>query len=186
MIARMMAFLVWGVLACSSGYWLLKLLVQPIATPAQALPASDHSAPRIDLQRLFGAIAPPEAQAEAAPLEGRIKLLGVVAPKDVHARQAGEGVALISVDGVPRTVRVGALVDGELRLLEVRARSVSLGNQGSAAVTIEIAPGTVAATGTLPVAGPSPVVLGGNPPLAPPAGAAPEAPEGRGDQAPTR
>ena len=41
-------------------------------------------------------------------------------------------VALIEVDGVVRTVRVGAKVDGELRLLRVDARSASLGVDGRA------------------------------------------------------
>jgi len=189
MIARLMAFLVWGVLACSSGYWLLKLLVQPIATPAQALPATDQTAPRADLQRLFGANAPPPTAVETvSPLEGRLKLLGVVAANNAHARQTGEGVALIAVDGLPRTVRVGAVVEGELRLLEVRARSVSLGSNGVVVMTIEMAPNAPAATGALPVAGPSPVVLGGNPgnPGNPPALPATDAPEGAGGGAQVR
>lgn len=160
-----MAFLVWAVLACCGGYWLLKLLVQPIPTPVQALPATDRVALRADLQRLFGANPPPESKAEVVvPLEGRLKLLGVVAANTAHARQGGEGVALLSVDGVARTVRVGAVVDGDLRLLEVRPRSVTLGHQGVVAATIEMAPVAPPATGALPVARPSPVVLGGNPP----------------------
>ena len=55
-----------------------------------------------------------------------------MAPKSDRAARAGEGVALIEVDGVVRTVRVGAKVDGELRLLRVDARSASLGVDGQA------------------------------------------------------
>jgi general secretion pathway protein C len=66
---------------------------------------------------------------------------------------------------VPRTVRVGAVVDGELRLLRVDARSASLGRVGEApAQVLEISPPAAPMTGSLPPAAPSPVVLGGNPP----------------------
>jgi general secretion pathway protein C len=68
------------------------------------------------------------------------------------------------VDGVARTVRVGAVVDGELRLLRVDTRSASLGRFGQAPSQIlEISPPAAPARGALPPAAPSPVVLGGNP-----------------------
>lgn len=159
MLARIIAFLVWGLLACSGVYWLIQLLAQPIAAPAQAQPALEQRSLQADLTRLFGAA--PVAVVEAAPAAAsRFNLLGVVAPKNAVAAQAGEGVALIAVDGVARTVRVGALVDGNLQLLFVDARSASLGEAGVVSMTLQIAPQANPATGSLPAAQASPVVLG--------------------------
>lgn len=159
-----MALLMWALLACSSGYWLLKLGPASLPTPANALSAADRGAPRGDLTRLFGA-APVEAAGTAAQpnAESRFQLLGVVAPKRATAWNASEGLALMIVDGgPPRTVRVGAMLDGEFSLLAVEARSVTLGRAGVPAFAVQLAPPTVAAAGTLPLATPSPVVLGGN------------------------
>ena len=159
MLARMIAFVVWGLLACSGGYWLIQLLARPLHAPSQAQPAMEQRSGQADLTRLFGAAA--TVVAEAAPVaESRFKLLGLVAPKKAGAAQAGEGVALISVDGVARTVRVGALVDGNLQLLFLDGRSASLGEAGVVSMTLQIAPQPSAATGALPAAQPSPVVLG--------------------------
>ncbi len=155
----MTAFLVWGLLALSGVYWLMQLLAKPLPTPAQAMLASDQHGGRVDMTRLFGA-----AEVAAAPevvTDSRFKLLGVVAANRPAAQQAGEGVALIAVDGVARTVRVGALLDGDLRLLTVDKRSASLGRAGVVSLTLQITPGAAAATGSLPPATLSPVVLGG-------------------------
>jgi general secretion pathway protein C len=109
-------------------------------------------------------------------VSSRLRLVGVVAPKSARAAEAGEGVALIEVDGVTRTVRVGAVVDGDLRLLRVDARSASLGRVGQApSQVLQIVPPAAPSTGSLPPATPSNVVLGGNPPgtMAAPSGAVP-------------
>ena len=160
-----MAFLVWLQLGLSAGYWALQVLARPLPMPAAVVPAGDVRAAQVDLSRLLGTGAPePTAEPEVAA-STRLKLLGVVAPKNARAAEAGEGVALIEVDGVPRTVRVGAVVDGELRLLRVDARSASLGRVGEAPVQVlQISPPAAPATGSLVAAAPSPVVLGGNPP----------------------
>ncbi|MBT9493017.1 MAG: hypothetical protein IV107_11895 [Paucibacter sp.] len=159
MLARMIAFLVWGLLACSGGYWLIQLLARPLQVPSQAQPALEQRAGQADLTRLFGAAA--VVVPEAAPAaESRFKLLGVVAPKRAGASQAGEGVALIAVDGLARTGRVGAVVEGNLQLLFVDARSASLGEGGVVSMNLQIAPQAAAATGILPAAQASPVVLG--------------------------
>lgn len=155
----MMAFLVWGLLALSGVYWLTQLLAKPLPTPSQAVLAIEQHGGRVDMTRLLGSsvvAAAPEAAADS-----RFKLLGVVAANRPSARQAGEGVALIAVDGVARTVRVGALLDGDLRLLVVDKRSAGLGHAGVVSVTLQIAPSAPAATGSLLPAAPSPVVLGG-------------------------
>ena len=162
MLARMTAFLVWGLLALTGVYWLMQWLAKPLSTPAQAFLATEQHGGRADLTRLFG--APAVNAAPAAIADNRFQLLGVVAANRVVAQQAGEGVALIAVDGVARTVRVGAVLDGDLRLLTVDKRSVGLGRAGVVSQTLQIAPGAAAATGSLPPATASPVVLGGSMP----------------------
>jgi general secretion pathway protein C len=177
MLARLMAFLVWGLLAFSAAYWLVHLLAKPLATPSQAQPAAEQRSGQADLTRLFGA-ATLAATAAAPPVESRFKLLGVVAPNMAGTGKprsaVGEGVALIAVDGVARTVRVGALVDTDLQLLAVEARSVSLGRGDVVSLSLQIEAPVIAATGALLPAPLSQTVLGGNPPIGLPA--APQAP----------
>lgn len=160
-----MAFSVWLLLGGSVAYWGLQLFPRPLAMPASVSPAAESRGAQVDLGRLLG-VTPPEAAPapEAAP-STNLRLIGVVAPKSARAAEAGEGVALIEVDGVTRTVRVGAVVDGELRLLRVDARSASLGVAGQMpSQVLQMSPPPPAATGALQAAAPSPVVLGGNPP----------------------
>lgn len=159
-----MAFTVWLLLGGSVAYWGLQLFARPLPMPASVLPVSETRAGAVDLGRLLG-MTPQQAQSEPdVAASTRLRLLGVVAPKNPKAAEAGEGVALIEVDGVARTVRVGAVVDGDLRLLRVDARSASLGVAGQgAAQVLQISPPAAPATGALPPAQPSPVVLGGNP-----------------------
>lgn len=163
MLARLMAFVVWGLLACSGAYWLIQIMAKPLTAPADALPAVEQSGGQADLSRLFGAtvVAAPEP---AAAVESRFKLLGVVAPKTPRGGQVSsrEGVALIAVDGVARTVRVGAVVEGDLQLLAVDARSASLGQGGVVTLTLQLAPPTQATTGALMPAERSPTILGGD------------------------
>lgn len=163
-----MAFLVWGLLACSSGYWLMQLLARPLAMPPDVLLAGEQRGGSVDLTRLFGAVVAAPPPTESAPAaEGRFKLVGLVAP--LRAGHPGEGVALIAVDGVPRTVRVGSLVDNDLYLLTLDRQSAGLGRDGVVSMTLQMAPMTQAATGTLAPAQQSSLVLGGNPAMmAPP------------------
>ena len=164
MLARLTTFSVWLLLGGAVAYWGLQLFARPLAMPASVQPAGESRATQVDLGRLLGVVAPEAAPPEVAP-STRLRLLGVVAPKNAGAAEAGEGVALIEVDRVARTVRVGAVVDGELRLLRVDARSASLGARGQApAQVLQISPPAAPATGSLPPATPSPVVLGGNSP----------------------
>lgn len=155
----MTAFLVWGLLALSGVYWLMQWLAKPLPTPSQAVLATEQHGGQADMTRLFGASVVAAAPEVAA--DSRFQLLGVVAANRLAAQQAGEGVALIAVDGVARTVRVGALLDGDLRLLVVDKRSAGLGRAGVVSQTLQISPGAPAATGSLLPAVPSPVVLGG-------------------------
>ena len=159
-----MTFWVWLLLGGSVAYWGLQLFARPLAMPALVVSAGDGQAGSVDLSRLLGS-GVPEAAPEPEAASTRLRLLGVVAPKSAKAAEAGEGVALIEVDGIARTVRVGAVVDGDLRLLRVDARSAGLGRLGQAPTqTLQISPPASPATGSLPPAAPSPVVLGGNPP----------------------
>lgn len=176
MLARLIAFSVWLLLGGSVGYWGLQLLSRPLPMPASVLSAADARGAPVDLGRLLGVTPAETAPEPEMAASTRLRLLGVVAPRNPQAAEAGEGVALIDVDGVARTVRVGAVVDGELRLLRVDARSASLGRVGQApSQVLQISPLMTAATGSLPTAAPSPVVLGGNPPGT--ARMAPQAPE---------
>jgi general secretion pathway protein C len=69
-------------------------------------------------------------------------------------RGAGQGIALIAVDGKPpRPFRVGATVEDSLVLQAVARRGATLGPaQGLAAVRLELPPLVTAATGSLPPA----------------------------------
>lgn len=159
-----MTFAVWLLLGGSVAYWGLQLLARPLPMPASVLPAGEARSAAMDLSRLLGVTAVEAAPEPEVAASTRLRLLGVVAPRNPRAADAGEGVALIEVDGVARTVRVGAVVDGDLRLLRVEARSASLGVAGQApSLVLQLSPPSAPATGSLPAAAPSPVVLGGNP-----------------------
>jgi len=167
MVSRLLAFLVWALLAFSAAYWLLKLVVHPLPVPAQAQPAGDGAAARTDLSRLLGA-APSVAAAPVPEASSRFKLVGLVAPKKGAQGHEGEGVAVIAIDSAPpRSVRVGGLVDGELRLLALDARSASLGNQGVVSLRLELAPPAPAATSNTPPVGSSNLGGGMVPPPSP-------------------
>jgi hypothetical protein len=185
MLARLMAFWVWLLLGGSVAYWGLQLFARPLALPASVLPAGEAQAGAVDLGRLLGTGAPDAPSEPEVAASTRLRLLGVVAPKNARAAEAGEGVALVEVDGVARTVRVGAVVDGELHLLRVDARSAALGRLGEAPVQVlQMSAPAAPATGSLQPAAPSPVVLGGNPQgmrgqMSPPNGQPPNGPNGQ-------
>lgn len=160
-----MAFIVWLLLGVSVTYWGIQFLARPQGTPPEAVAATESHAARADLSRLLGVTPVQAATAEPeAPTSSRLRLLGVVAPRSDRAAQAGEGVALIEVDGVARTVRVGAKIDGDLQLLRVDAKGASIGLPGQApSQVLQLAPLPAAATGALMPAAPSPVSLGAIP-----------------------
>lgn len=153
-------------------FWALKFFVPTVTAPGHAVVASAAGVARGDLTRLFGADAPEpvDEEEEAAPAAetSRFQLLGVVAPKG--ASTGGQGVALIAVDGQPaKAFRVGAVVDGDLVLREVRQRGADLGPRtGDTRVALEVPPLAPAATGSLPPAGanlpPQPGALNGTVP----------------------
>lgn len=168
MHVRLLTFVIWALLACSSAYWLLKLLPSSTPVPPQAVSAGDGAGANADLSRLLGA---PRGVAEAAPAaaDSRFKLIGLVAPKQASERHAGEGVAVIAVDDKPpRTVRIGALVDGDLQLLVLDAKSAGLGSQGVVSMRLNLVPPASPATGSRPApAAQAAQVLPSRPPAMP-------------------
>lgn len=175
MLARLLTFVVWALVAASGVYWGLKVFVRAPAAPAQLTLAAARPSLQVDWSRLFGPDLVPVA-AEAAPppaLDARFQLVGVVAPR--HSGQGG--VALIAVDGKPaKPYRVGTTVDGALVLQDVRTREALLGPAGAAAqVRLQMPLIPVAAVGT-PLARPATpgAMFGVTPPVAPaPASLAP-------------
>lgn len=153
MSARIAAFLLWAVAAACLVYWLMRVGVTPAPLPASVQPVATAVVLRGDVMRLFA--SPAVTKAEVAPVEpalaSRFKLLGVVAPP-AGERGAGEGIALIAVDGKPaRPYRVGAVVDDSLVLQAVARRGATIGPaEGRAAVRLELPPLVPAATGSLP------------------------------------
>ncbi len=154
-MVRVLSFVAWGFVAVSSVYWGTQLFAKPVQVSAR--PALDQGGASPDLGRLLGVTAQAVAAQPAA--DARFKLLGVVATPSKN----GPGVALISVDGLPRAVRVGATLDGEWKLLGVERRAASIARDGQAALRLELP----AANEVQPVAQLTP--LGQRPPGATPA-----------------
>lgn len=152
MPVRLLTLLVWALLAASAAYWGLRLFTRPLPVPAQAVAVAELASPVADLSRLLGRSAQPvqSSVSDELPQDARFRLLGVVAPKSGLTAQQQEGVALIAIDGgLPRAVRVGAAVEGELRLLSVDARSATLGRGDVLTLRLQLEAPPSAATGTL-------------------------------------
>ncbi len=161
MHARWLSFVVWALLAASLAYWALTLMAKGPQAPAATRPAVTDAA-AADWTRLFASTKAAEAPVEST--SSRYQLLGVVAPT-ANGQHAGEGVALIAVTGgLPKPVRVGQVVDGDLKLIEVNRRDVGLGASGSVTLRLSLAPGAPGADG-LPAPAPQ-MVPGGA--MAPP------------------
>lgn len=130
MISRLLSLLIWAAVAASAVYWGLRLFTHATPVPAGVAVANAPAPAAGNLARLLG-MPPvqPVAVAEAAPVDSRFRLVGVVAPRIGQA----SGLALISVDGKPaRAVGVGREIEPGLRLLAVRQRQAELGVTGSA------------------------------------------------------
>lgn len=152
MLRRSITLTVWALLA-----WMVVALALRLGGSGAAVNAPDASpalAASPSLARLFGAAAPAAPEA-LPPSDGRIRLLGLVAPGDARL-QGAQGIALLSVDGgPPKSFRVGDQVDGALRLLRVTARSAGFGEGDAVSLELPLdnAP-SAAATGSLPPAAP--------------------------------
>ena len=154
-MVRVLSFVAWVFVAVSSVYWGTQLFAKPVQVAAR--PAMDQGGASPDLSRLLGATAQAAAVQPAA--DARFKLLGVVATPS----KDGPGVALIAVDGVPRALRVGAMLDGEWKLLGVERRAANIARDGQPAMRLELP----AASEVQPVAQMTPP--GQHPPAASPA-----------------
>ncbi len=141
MASRFFALVVWAAVAASVAYWGLRWLSRPTAVPANATPVSLDAAVKGDIRRLLAGPAKPasgvENLSEASALAGRLKLLGVIAPRDETDRA---GVALLSMDGKPaRAVRVGMVIDGDYVLRTLTQRSAGIGKtEGPVATTLDL------------------------------------------------
>ena len=170
MLARLSAFVIWGLVAATAVFWGLRLVVRAPAAPAYTVAVGDGTGARGDLTRLLGS-APVNVPVAAAVPESssRFRLLGIMAPKSIGgAAPAGHGVALIAVDGkMPKAYAVGAQVDGDLVLRSVSLRTVSIASaKGAAPITLELPPPAAAATGTLPAGGNGAGYVPPSPPVA--------------------
>lgn len=162
MKVRLLAFVIWAAVAASGVFWLLRLWASSPAAPPYTVPVATATAPRGNLDSVFG--APKSAAPTAAPTEpalaSRFKLLGVAAPRD-----GGDsvGLALIAVDGKPaRGFKVGAAIDGDLVLQSVHPRGAALGTKGALpAVSLELP--AVAGALSSPRAAPPPATTPGVP-----------------------
>ncbi len=149
MLARFAAFAAWALVAATGVFWGLRLFVAAPSAPPYAVTVGESTAQRGDLGRLLG-VTPREAAAPvAAPeLASRFRLLGVMAARP----PATSGFATIAVDSRPaRTYAVGSVLDGDLVLQAVSLRSAAIGpKEGAPALTLEVPPLPMAATGSLP------------------------------------
>ena len=155
MASRILALIIWAAVAASLAFWGLRWLAQPAAVPPNASAVSLDNAGKGDPHKLL--TGPLKASGPAAPdngqnamLAGRIKLIGVVAPKNPEDK---DGVALISVDGKPpRAVRIGGVVDGNQILKSLTQRGAEIGpTDGPTAVTLDLPTLPAPATGVIPV-----------------------------------
>ena len=142
MLARLSAFVIWSLVGATAVFWALRLAASPPQVPPYAVAVGNSVTVRGDLGRLFGAPSRPSATAQAAPeAPSRFRLVGVMAPRDRAAQtEAGQGVALIAVDGKPpKPFTVGARLDSELVLQSVGLRTASLGPaQGARKLLLEL------------------------------------------------
>lgn len=154
MASRILALIIWAAVAASLAFWGLRWLAQPTAVPPNASAVSLDNAGKGDPHKLLA--GPAKASGPAAPdngqnamLAGRIKLLGVVAPKHPEDQS---GVALISVDNNPaRAIRIGGVVDGQNVLRSLTQRGAEIGPaEGPTALTLELPLLPAPATGVIP------------------------------------
>ena len=153
MLARLISFVAWALVAATVVFWGLRLFTRAPVAPPGVVVASEAASTRGDLTRLLGvAAAPVAAQAVVPEASARFRLLGIMAPKAGVQAAAGHGVALIAVDGkLPRAYTIGAHLDADwvLQAVSLRTADISPAN-GAAGMRLELPALPTAATGTLP------------------------------------
>ena len=137
--ARIVTFVIAALAAASAVYWGLKAWGPdtPSTTPTVMLTQPPGISSQAVARALGGGQVSAQVTPDAAPAPSRYALVGVVAGRS----QAG--AALISVDGQEaRPVRVGSLVDDDIMLKSVSARSAVLSSatENSAKFTLELPP----------------------------------------------
>ena len=153
MLARLISFVAWALVAATVVFWGLRLFTRAPVAPPGVVVASEAASTRGDLTRLLGVVAAPMvAQAVVPEASARFRLLGIMAPKAGVQAAAGHGVALIAVDGkLPRAYTIGAHLDADwvLQAVSLRTADISPAN-GAAGMRLELPALPTAATGTLP------------------------------------
>lgn len=153
MASRILALIIWAAVAASVAFWGLRWLAHPAAVPPNASAVSLDNAGKGDPHRLL--VGPSKASdagtdmGQNAMLAGRIKLIGVVAPKNPEDK---EGVALVSVDGKPpRALHIGDVVDGDNVIRKLTQRNAEIGPaSGPTAVSLDLPGLPPPSTGVLP------------------------------------
>ena len=148
-MVRALTVLVWAAVAGSATFWAWRLVVPAAPSPDRPRAATPLAMPLGDLFRLLGE-SPLPFPVHAAPVAGereRFQLMGVIA--EMALGSAGEGLALIAVDGQrARAYRVGAMLDTTWALQAVQSRGVTLATRhGDATIVIESPTWPVAAAG---------------------------------------
>jgi general secretion pathway protein C len=132
MASRLLTFAVWLLVAATALFWGFRVFVGTRGLPAQVQMPARSLAQGGPLDKVLGSTAVLAAARDDSPEADRFRLLGVVAPS--MAAYSPQGLALIAVgEERPRTVRTGAVIDGDTVLLSVAKRSVSIGPRGGPA-----------------------------------------------------
>ncbi len=157
MSSRWIGFFVWALVAASAAVWGVRIFAatRPVPLGAQAPQVVAANGP---MERLFGAVVVPTAPvAPVHPESERFQLVGVIAPRE--GGQAGEGVAIVAIDGQPaRAWHVGATLDGNTALLAVARRTADFGPPGGpAAFSLQLPEPAPPVTGSLAPAVSQPV-----------------------------
>ena len=134
-LPRLAAFAIAMLLAGSVVFWFLQWPRASKERPLRVASSSTELAPmnQVAVARLLGqGEAPAETVAVADP-GSRFRLTGII------ASTAGQGVALLSVDGKPaKPYSVGSSIENGLMLQSVERRSVALASDARAAVRVRL------------------------------------------------
>lgn len=130
----LVAAVLWALAAAVTAYWVLQLWGRGPLMPVAAMAGNPPTADVVAVGRALGALPDaPVVEPAAPPLSSRFRLIGLV------GQPAERGAALIAVDGqAPRPVAVGAVVEGEVRLLSVRRNVVRLGQSTGDPASFEL------------------------------------------------
>jgi general secretion pathway protein C len=128
------AGVLWLLAAVLTSYWVLQIWGRSPLTPVAAMAGNPPMADPVAVGRALGALPDaPVAEPVAPPMSSRFRLVGLV------GQPAQRGAALIAIDGqAPKPVTVGAVVEGDVRLLSVGGRAVRLGTRAGDPAAFEL------------------------------------------------